>query len=225
MNETLLELSQIKKSFFNPVQVDVLCGIDLKIIPSQSLAIVGASGEGKSTLLHIAGGLEKPTSGSVLLKNKPLSTPKQRNENYGFVFQSFHLLEDMNTLQNVLMPASIARSENEYRKKALDLIEQVGLTNRRDFPVKYLSGGEKQRLCIARALCLDPPLIIADEPSGNLDSSTSKMIHDLLIGITKKNNRALLVATHSNELANLCDEKYILISGKLHCYKEPVLLS
>jgi lipoprotein-releasing system ATP-binding protein len=144
-----------------------------------------------------------------------------RNQSIGFVFQSFNLLEDETVLDNVLMPAKIGRIETKKGSpaynRALLLLEAVGLSSRAQFLSKFLSGGEKQRVAIARAFCNDPALILADEPSGNLDQAHSKAIHELLIGSAKKWNKALVIATHDEELASLCDKTYLLKDGSLTC--------
>lgn len=184
---------------------------------------MGTSGEGKSTLLQILGTLEAPTSGDLLIAGKSvLNTPLSilRNRHIGFVFQAFNLLEDYTVLQNVLMPALIGGKgigkHSEAYSRALYLIERVGLKQRLHFHTKLLSGGEKQRVALARALCNDPEIILADEPSGNLDHNTSSHIHALLMEAVKEFNKALIVVTHDDTLAALCDRKLILCNGYLN---------
>lgn len=213
---------KLSKSFKSPHPVDVLKGIDLSIEKGSSVAIMGKSGEGKSTLLHLLGTLEKPTSGELEIcgesvKSAPLAY--LRNHHIGFIFQSFNLLEDYTVLDNVLMPAKIARMPTHRGsaayQRALMLLELVGLSSRAHFIAKLLSGGEKQRVAIARALLNNPALILADEPSGNLDHSHSQAIHQLLLQLTRQEGKTLVVVTHDPELASLCDQIYILKDGTL----------
>jgi len=218
--ENILEAKDLHKTFHSASKVEVLKGASLSVKQGESLAIMGRSGEGKSTLLHILGTLESPCQGEILFFNKPIqSLPDIRNKNIGFIFQTFHLLEDYTVLENVLMPARIARKRTDRNspayKRALSLLEEVGLLPRAHFPAKLLSGGEKQRAAIARALCNDPDLLFADEPSGNLDHASSLLIHNLLLSCVKKFQKTLLVVTHDKDLADSCDRILILKEGKL----------
>ncbi len=214
----ILEAKNIHKSYGEKI----LKGINLSIDNGQTIAIMGASGEGKTTLLHILGTLEKADKGSLHFLGRrvlPSFFNNLRNQHIGFIFQSFHLLEDFSTLENALMPARIAKQpaavfENIYQKTS-DLLDAIGLKDRKHHPAKILSGGEKQRVAIVRALCNDPDLIIADEPSGNLDHFHSKQIHALLIDSAKESKKALIIATHDESLAKLCDEIYLLEDGFL----------
>lgn len=211
----ILKAKEISKRFDKPSPVQVLSGISLEVQAGETIAITGKSGEGKSTLLHILGTLEKPTEGELFICGaKPTNLPEVRNRHIGFIFQTFNLLDDYSVLDNVLMPAKIGRRPLNT-ERALELLGEVGLSHRADFPAKLLSGGEKQRAAIARALCNDPDLILADEPSGNLDHAHSIAIHELLIGSAKKRNKALVIVTHDKELASLCDRTYLLMDGKL----------
>lgn len=211
----ILVAKHISKRFKKPTPVEILNDISLEVNAGESVAITGKSGEGKSTLLHILGTLEKPTEGEVIICGKSLTNlPEIRNRHIGFIFQTFNLLDDYTVLENVLMPAKIGRLPLN-REKALNLLSEVGLSHRIDFPAKLLSGGEKQRVAIARALYNDPDLILADEPSGNLDHAHSIVIHELLIKSVKKRHKALIIVTHDKELAALCDQIYLLMDGKL----------
>lgn len=218
----ILTAHQIRKIFSGPFPVEILKNISLDVFPNESIAIMGASGEGKSTLLHILGTLEAPTSGELRIEGKRVGdrpSPLIRNHHIGFIFQSFNLLEDNTVLQNVLMPALIAgqgigKGSPAY-ERACALLERVGLSPRTHFAARLLSGGEKQRVAIARAFCNNPSIILADEPSGNLDHATSMVIHELLIESVKESNKCLVVVTHDQELANLCDRKLILCGGML----------
>jgi lipoprotein-releasing system ATP-binding protein len=218
----ILQAKQITKNFFTPGPVEVLKEIDLTIRKGESIAIVGKSGEGKSTLLHILGTLEKPCSGSLEICGQNTATAslsELRNRHIGFIFQSYHLLDDYTVLDNVLMPAKIARfathKNSAAYQHALTLLENVGLKHRADFFTKLLSGGEKQRVAIARALCNDPDIILADEPSGNLDHAHSQEVHSLLMRLSKEFNKSLIVVTHDKEFASLCDQILLLKDGHL----------
>jgi len=214
----VLEACNLSKRY--QAKVPILEGVDLSVKAGESLAITGRSGEGKSTLLHILGTLEKPCSGKVWIAGQEthaLNRAHLRNAFLGFVFQSFYLLEDCTCLDNVLMPAKIARKPVSKKSKATleaaRLIERVGL--KEHALAKNLSGGEKQRLAIARALCNGPRILFADEPTGNLDLDTAKTVQDLLFSLVHENEMALILVTHDLELARLCDRLCLLERGKL----------
>lgn len=218
----LLEAQNISKAFHQPKTVQLFKDISLQIAGGESVAIIGRSGEGKSTLLQILGSLEEPCAGHLYIEGEKTTSSNRafvRNHKIGFVFQSFHLLEDYTVLENILMPAKIARRQtgkgSQAHKRAQLLLEQVGLADRTDFHTKLLSGGEKQRVALARAMCNDPSLILADEPSGNLDSQTAQLIHEFLINFAKDPRKALLLVTHDRELAHLCNRQYELRQGTL----------
>lgn len=216
MEKILLEANDIHKSFNYPLPVNILKGIELKVLAGESVAIVGRSGEGKSTLLQILGTLEDPCRGQLKIADQTVTgfnKSQIRNQCIGFVFQSFHLLEDYTALENVLMPARIARKGIDVQK-GLDLLDKVGLADRAHFHTKLLSGGEKQRVALARAMCNDPQVIFADEPSGNLDGQTAQMIHEILLGFVKQ-GKALVLVTHDWNLAKLCTKQYELKDGQL----------
>lgn len=213
----MLKAEKITKVFGHPTEVQVLRGIDLEVEKGETVAIMGASGEGKSTLLLILGTLETPTTGTLEIAGQKVSSPaKLRNSTLGFVFQSFHLLPDYSVIDNVLMPARIGRRPTkEMLPRAEMLLERVGLSHRRNFPAKLLSGGEQQRVSIARALCNNPPLIFADEPSGNLDHKTSELIHELLMELVHEEGKTLIAVTHDQTLASCCHRVYTLQDGIL----------
>lgn len=221
-NQTpLLVASGIHKKFKRPQEISVLKGIDLTVHAGESVAIVGRSGEGKSTLLNILGTLEKPSAGSIHIAGEEVSffnTSRLRNLKIGFVFQSFHLLEEYTVLENILFPAAISRfkaaQKSKIIKKAEDLLEMVGLSDRKKFMAKLLSGGEKQRVAIARAFMNDPSIILADEPTGNLDDETSQIIHNLLFDFVKK-GKACIIVTHNQNLAKECSRITVLQGGSL----------
>jgi lipoprotein-releasing system ATP-binding protein len=188
--------------------LDVLRGIDLHIYPGQILAIVGPSGAGKSTLLHCMGTLDLPTSGRIRLGKEELTTMSSarlaavRNRDIGFVFQFHHLLPEFTALENVAIPGLIqGRPKKEMEKRAAALLEEVGLAHRATHRPGELSGGEQQRVAVARALALDPKLVLADEPTGNLDTATSDAIHDLFFQINRQHGTTIIVVTHNPAFA------------------------
>ena len=213
----ILRARAIRKMFYDPVPLEILSHVDITISRGETVAIMGRSGEGKSTLLQILGTLDTACSGTIEIDGSPVTSfnkSRIRNQKLAFIFQSFHLLEDYTALDNVLMPAriarhSIAKGSTAYQR-ACSLLEHVGLADRAHFNTKLLSGGEKQRVAIARALCNDPDIILADEPSGNLDKQTSRHIHDLLMSFAHTQGKALIVVTHDPELAQLCSTRYRL---------------
>jgi lipoprotein-releasing system ATP-binding protein len=215
----LLKANELQKSFYHPIEVEVLSSVSLELCAGETIAIMGASGEGKSTLLHLLGTLEEPTGGKLLICGQTATRynrPALRNAHIGFIFQAFHLLDDSSALENVLIPALIGRRPKApSRIRAAELLEEVGLGERKLFATSLLSGGEKQRVAIARALMNDPEILLADEPTGNLDRETSLNIHEILIGYAKEQNKGLIVVTHDSELAQLCDRTLLLKEGRL----------
>ena len=218
----MIKIDKVKKTFRHPVPTEVLRSVSLEIPRGESVAIMGESGEGKTTLLYLIGGLESFTSGSIIIDGIPVqkcSRSSLLNDKIGFIFQNFHLLEDYSTIENVLMPAYIGRKNISHKSEAYARVEEllnfVGLSHRKDYPVKLLSGGERQRVAIARALCNDPEIVLADEPSGNLDHMTSRNIHELLLRCVDKFQKTLVVVTHDEELAGLCNKKYRLQDGRI----------
>ena len=205
-----------------PVELPVLDGIDLDIQAGEMLAVVGASGVGKSTLLHILGALDKPTSGKLYygdidvfaLDSGRLS--RFRNERVGFVFQFHHLLPEFSALENVMMPALIRRMDREKAAQAAEkILTDVGLGARLLHRPGELSGGEQQRVAVARALMLKPDVVLADEPTGNLDMHTGEAIHDLLLGINKEQGITFVIVTHNDKLAVRADRVLRMAEGKL----------
>ena len=218
----VLEAAQLIKTFDYPTNLSILSGVNLKAYPGDSIAISGRSGEGKSTLLQILGTLEPPSSGHVTIKGQAataFNSAALRSSHVGFIFQSFHLMDDFTVLENVLMPAYIARKKihkySEAYKRAEWLLDQVGLSQRTHYLSKLLSGGEKQRVAIARALCNDPDLLLADEPSGNLDKQNADEVHRLLLHFSETYKKTLVVVTHDLQLASLCRQQFHLQEGKL----------
>lgn len=217
----ILKCKSLSKSYEAPHFLSLFSGIEFEIHPNETIAIVGRSGEGKSTLLHLLGMLDEPTSGEIELFGKKASYHDHhlRNQHIGFIFQQFHLLDDYTVLENVLMPASIGRKsthkESPSYKRAEELLLKVGLKDRSHHFARQLSGGEKQRVAIARAFLNNPELILADEPSGNLDRSTAEQIHSLLLDFARNEGKACVIVTHDRELANLCQKQFVLTGGKL----------
>jgi lipoprotein-releasing system ATP-binding protein len=205
-----------------PLPLPVLDGIDLDIRKGEMLAIVGASGVGKSTLLHILGALDRPTSGKVFygdldvfgLDNGPLA--RFRNERVGFVFQFHHLLPEFSALENVMMPALIRRTDRaEAARSAERILNDVGLGARLHHRPGELSGGEQQRVAVARALILNPEVVLADEPTGNLDMHTGEAVHDLLLAINKQKGVTFVIVTHNDKLAVRADRVLRMTDGRL----------
>jgi len=218
-----LRAQKITKVFDGPVPLHVLRGVSLTARPGESIAIMGKSGEGKSTLLHILGTLEPPTEGELEICGKSIhSEPNAhlRNSHIGFIFQSYHLLEDFTVLDNVVMPLKIGRIfSKETKKRAEHYLAEVGMSGKESVLAKFLSGGEKQRVAIARALVCNPKLILADEPTGNLDNSYSQIIQKLLLDMSKQHKATLIVATHDESFAKKCDRLLFLKEGEL--YNQP----
>jgi lipoprotein-releasing system ATP-binding protein len=203
--------------------LEVLRGVDLTINSGEMAAIVGESGVGKSTLLHILGGLDRPNKGAVTVKGERLSDKSEaelahfRNSNLGFVFQYHYLLEDFTALENVMIPALIAgNSRKAAADRAEHLLTDVGLENRMHHRPRQLSGGEQQRVAVARALINEPGMVIADEPSGNLDIKTGEKLHRLLAQLNKSRGTTFLIATHNIDLAKSCRIIVRLVNGRVN---------
>ena len=218
----MIEVKDLKKGFASGRgRVEVLEGIDLVIRENERVAVVGASGAGKTTLMHIIGGLDHPTSGTVLFEGKDIFTLKGaaldafRNRTIGFVFQFHQLLPEFSALENVMMPALIARQDQkEAAEKAESLLEEVGLGHRLTHKPGELSGGEQQRVAIARALVMSPRLLLADEPTGNLDSGTSDEIYRLLHQLHQTRGLTMVIVTHSETLAKRLDRIVHMADGR-----------
>lgn len=208
-NPTILQCRQLTKRYTQgSLDVEVLKGVNLTITAGERVAIMGASGSGKSTLLHLLGGLDKPNGGEVVLDGVNLNKvganklAKLRNKSLGFIYQSHHLLDEFTVLENVAMPLLIAgQMVNEAKRRASELLARVGLSHRIGHKPGELSGGERQRAAVARALINRPALVLADEPTGNLDSKTADQVYQLMLELNQELNVSFLVVTHDHELA------------------------
>jgi lipoprotein-releasing system ATP-binding protein len=218
----LLVGEELEKEYRSgPEVVRVLRGASVAIAPGEFVALLGASGVGKSTLLHLLGGLDRPTAGRVLFRGEDLAAwpeaglARYRRRDVGFVFQFYNLLGDMSALENAMIPALIERKPvREVRELATAALAEVGLADRLNHLPGELSGGEQQRVAIARALINKPKVILADEPTGNLDPKTSEVIYDLFLRLQAERGLAFLVATHNPELARKAERGYRLVEGR-----------
>ena len=206
---------------FSYDKLEVLKGIDLSINKGEIVSIMGPSGAGKTSLLQLIGTLEKPKSGSILINDINTNTLKEkdlaifRNLEIGFIFQFHNLLSEFTAFENICIPGYISNDKKNVEKKALELIKTLGLEHRKDHMPNELSGGEKQRVAVARALINSPAVILADEPTGNLDSENSKILHDLFIKLNKELNQTFIIVTHNKELANQTNRVINLVDGKI----------
>jgi lipoprotein-releasing system ATP-binding protein len=205
-----------------PQRVELFNELNLHIAPGERIAIIGASGVGKSTLLHILGTLDRPTAGKILFGDKDVlvwsgkELARFRNRHIGFVFQFHHLLPEFNALENTVMPGLIAgMAKQEAVSLAMPLLDRLGLGRRLRHRPGELSGGEQQRVAVARALLLSPSLLLADEPSGNLDSRTSRQLHELLVALNEEMRITMVVVTHNSELASMMQRILRLVDGQL----------
>ncbi len=219
----LLTAENIHKSYTGKAEpVHVLKGVDITVYRHDLAAIVGASGSGKSTLLHILGGLDRPDKGTIRFRNTDLSRMDDealagfRNRNIGFIFQFHHLLPEFTALENVFMPGLIAgKTMPEIRQRAEHLLEQTGLKHRMDHRPSELSGGEQQRVAVARALMNEPEIIMADEPTGNLDETNTDKLLSLLLDIREKEQTAIVLITHDSRIAEIAPTVHQLHHGQL----------
>ncbi len=224
MSDHPLEAVAIQKTFTggDGGELRILQGVDLRVRSGEAVAIVGESGAGKSTLLHILGALDRPTSGEVLVDGREVSRRSDeevagiRNGGIGFVFQFHHLLREFTAEENVMLPCMIAGvDESRARLRARDLLGRVGLSERLSHQPRELSGGEQQRVAVARALANDPVVLLADEPSGNLDERTSLELHELLFRLRVDQGLSMVIATHDRRLASRADRVLELREGRL----------
>lgn len=213
----------VSKVFPGEEKLEIFKNLNLRVARGEALAIVGASGSGKSTLLHLMGALDKPTNGRVLFEGRDLATlspieqARFRNRKLGFVFQFHHLLPEFTTLENVAMPGFIAgENKKACLEKARELIAKVGLEERVDAKPATLSGGERQRAAIARALLMNPGMVLADEPTGNLDENTGEQVGELLLNLNREFGMTFVIVTHNRELAAGMDRALELRAGELY---------
>lgn len=222
-NSGILHCQQLGMTYTEgPNNVEVLHDINLQIDEGERIAIVGASGSGKSTLLHLLGGLDLPTAGSVWIDGQEMSGMSDkrrgdvRNQYLGFVYQFHHLLPEFTAIENVAMPLLIRGDDtNQAKQKAANLLEGIGLGHRLEHRPIELSGGERQRAAIARALVTEPNLVLADEPTGNLDVKTAQGVFDMMMELNQRIGTALVMVTHDNDLAAKMDKRYYLEQGVL----------
>jgi putative ABC transport system ATP-binding protein len=217
----MVEVRGLKKSIRNGTRVvEILKGIDLLVPQGQFVAIMGASGSGKSTLLGLLAGLDSPSEGEVLLDGTEISKLAEddlaqlRGKKIGFVFQSYQLIPTLTALENVLLPYEL-NATGDGRKRASDLLDAVGLGDRMGHYPVQLSGGEQQRVALARAFVMEPPIVMADEPTGNLDSTNGQHVLDLLLGRQRESGTTLVLVTHDAQIADRADRKIILRDGRI----------
>ena len=215
----MIKANNIQYAYGN---LQVLKGVDLHIKKGEFVSIVGASGAGKTTLLQLLGTLDYIQAGSLIINNKEINKLNQkelakfRNKELGFVFQFHNLLVEFSALENVCLPAYIAgKSKKEAEAKATEILTMLGMQERLSHKPNELSGGEQQRVAVARALINSPAIILADEPSGNLDSKNAKDLHNLLLKLNQETGQTIVIVTHNNELANMANRKLEMVDGKL----------
>ena len=219
----VVELRQVRKSFNVglPTEVEVLHGIDLRLMPGQFSAVMGPSGSGKSTLLNIVGLLDRPTQGQLLIQGQETTAmddaalTRLRGHTIGFVFQYHHLIGAFSALENVMLPMVGLKGfpDAATEQRALGLLESVGLSPWKDTPAARLSGGQQQRVAVARALAMQPALLLADEPTGNLDSKSADAVFELLRHVNRDHGTAVLFVTHNPDLARRCDTTLMVVDG------------
>src|SRR6266850_1603655 len=223
MNDLLLSAKGLHKTYIlGKRSLEVLRGVDVELQRGDFLAMRGASGAGKSTLLHLLGGLDSPNQGEIHLAGRNLASlsrrelARMRNEEVGFIFQAYYLLPELDALENVCLPARMARTPApEAEARGRELLERVGLKERMEHKPYELSGGEQQRVAIARALINEPDILLADEPTGNLDSHTGQEIIELLCGLRSENQTTLVMATHDPQLAARAPRVVELVDGQI----------
>ncbi|MGB6127445.1 MAG: ABC transporter ATP-binding protein [Psychrilyobacter sp.] len=224
MSDIILKIEKLNKRYKDKKRdIQILNDLDFEINRGEFVSVLGKSGSGKTTFLNMIGMLDRPDSGNVYYAGQNVSVAPSskidllRNEMLGFIFQFHYLLPEFSALENVMLPGLIGKrkTREEVKKRATELLTEMQLGDRLDHKPTELSGGEKQRVAIARAMINEPKIILADEPTGNLDEETSEVIHDLLRKICREKNQTIIVVTHSTELASITDKRYHLTKGKL----------
>lgn len=224
MDELGLDVVDLRKSFLAPngERLEVLRGVAFSAKHGEAIAITGPSGSGKSTLLHLLGGLDTADHGTItfdgaeITKLSPRKLAALRRQKIGFVFQFHYLLPDLSAVENIALPLLIAREKREYAySRAASLLDDAHLTGREDHPISHLSGGEQQRVALARALVTHPRLLLADEPTGNVDAAIGEELGKALVSYVRNNGAVAVMATHSANLASLCDRTFVLDGGRL----------
>jgi putative ABC transport system ATP-binding protein len=218
----MIQVSGLTKSINTPThRVDILKGIDLEIPRGQFAAIMGPSGSGKSTLLGLLAGLDSPTSGRIVLDGEDITGLEEdalallRGRKIGFVFQSYHLIPTLTAEENVMLPLELSGVSKGGAERARDLLDSVGLLDRRDHYPVQLSGGEQQRVALARAFVGRPPILLADEPTGNLDTSNGRMVLDLLMTLNRREGTTLVLVTHDQQISEQADRRITLRDGRV----------
>jgi putative ABC transport system ATP-binding protein len=221
-SQAMIQVSGLTKTIATPThQVEILKGVDLQIPRGQFAAIMGPSGSGKSTLLGLLAGLDTPTSGRIILDGEDITGLEEddlallRGRKIGFVFQSYHLIPTLTAEENVLLPLELSGHTADGRDRARELLESVGLLDRRDHYPVQLSGGEQQRVALARAFVVRPPILLADEPTGNLDTTNGRMVLELLIALNRREGTTLVLVTHDPQISEQADRRITLRDGRV----------
>jgi len=218
----MIQVSSLTKTINTPAHsVEILKGIDLEIPRGQFAAIMGPSGSGKSTLLGLLAGLDSPTSGRIVLDGEDITGLEEdelallRGRKIGFVFQSYHLIPTLTAEENVMLPLDLSGATSDGSLRARELLESVGLFERRDHYPVQLSGGEQQRVALARAFAARPPILLADEPTGNLDTANGRMVLDLLVALNRREGATLVLVTHDQQISGQADRRITLRDGRI----------